>query len=301
MPTDLTVNTHSLPLSAEPFLPHSRPMLFLNEILERVGNSAVASAFIGRGNICFSENGIILPEYCVEILAQTVAAANGYDAADHDQAPKRGFIVGLEQCSFHHIPQKECILLTKIVETMTFGAMKVIQGEVMADTTVIAAAELKVWEEAQGRDDHSPASPERGSYDNQSITSAASAALERSIGPCISHIQMVTREEGKVQVTARCLFPPIFCGFAGHFPGNPILPAIVQLATVRCLAEQALQKRLQPETYSRTKFRSMVRPDQEVFLQLDMTISQNSCGGKFSLRSQTDTSIATGSFVFRLL
>ncbi len=298
MPVDMTVSALPLlPLPAKRFLPHRPPMLFLNEILERNSNSAVASASIGKGNICFSEKGAVLPEYCIEILAQTVAAANGYDAADHHQTPKRGYIVGLEQCSFHHIPSKESVLLTKIAETMTFGAMKVIQGEVIADTAVIATAELKVWEEAQGKEEHPPSSPETPDYDNRPMIPTA---IEHSIPPCISHIQMVTQEEEKLKVTARCVFPPSFCGFTGHFPGNPILPAIVQLATVRSLAEQALQKRLLPETYSRTKFRSMVRPNQEIFLQLDMTTSPNGCRGKFALRSETDIIVATGTFGFRL-
>ncbi len=31
---------------------------------------------------------------------------------------------------------------------------------------------------------------------------------------------------------AEFVFPPEFCGFAGHFPGNPIVPGIAQIMAV---------------------------------------------------------------------
>jgi 3-hydroxyacyl-[acyl-carrier-protein] dehydratase len=34
------------------------------------------------------------------------------------------------------------------------------------------------------------------------------------------------------EFTASFVFPPEFCGFAGHFPGNPVLPGIAQIMAV---------------------------------------------------------------------
>ncbi|MEE4241957.1 MAG: hypothetical protein V2I36_10865 [Desulfopila sp.] len=288
--------TGPLPLPAGPFLPHRPPMLLLDKLVERKGGKATASAHIGEGNICMTAGGALLPESFIEILAQTMAAANGYDATGLNQHPKSGFIVGLEQCSFQHIPQNASDISAHIVETMTLGALKAVQGEVFAGNTAVISAELKVWEEAEKKEEYSP-SPAGGKALN-GCNSKPADSIASSVLSCINDVYVEEQAE-KLKVSARCIFSPSFCGFAGHFPENPILPAIVQLATVRTLAEQALQQTMVPETYSRVRFKSMVKPDQVIALQLDLALSGNRCRGKFHIRSQPDTVVANGSFSFR--
>ena len=48
-------------------------------------------------------------------------------------------------------------------------------------------------------------------------------------------LKSVTNVENDV-IQGTFTFPPDFIAFAGHFPGQPILPAVVQLAAVRLLA-----------------------------------------------------------------
>ncbi|MBM9604303.1 hypothetical protein [Desulfopila inferna] len=123
-------------------------------------------------------------------------------------------------------------------------------------------------------------------------------SIEESIPECIGTLQVDEEAGGKRRVSAECLFPPSFIGFAGHFPGNPVLPAIVQLAAVRCIAEQALQQHLVAEKYSRTKFRTMIQPDQKVSFQLIINANEGGYKGKFHLRNAAQESIAEGLFVF---
>jgi 3-hydroxyacyl-[acyl-carrier-protein] dehydratase len=55
-----------------------------------------------------------------------------------------------------------------------------------------------------------------------------------------------------------------FVGFAGHFPGDPILPAVAQLAAVISLAEDLAGTPLRLVAVDTAKFMSPVRPDEEV-------------------------------------
>ena len=60
------------------------------------------------------------------------------------------------------------------------------------------------------------------------------------------------------------VFPAGFCGFQGHFPENPVLPAIVQLMTARCsIAEKEGQDFLITKV-TRAKFKQVVTPDMPV-------------------------------------
>lgn len=48
--------------------------------------------------------------------------------------------------------------------------------------------------------------------------------------------------------------------FAGHFPGDPILPGIAQLGMVREIAGRALGDHARLSGFSRIKFKKIIRP-----------------------------------------
>lgn len=78
-----------------------------------------------------------------------------------------------------------------------------------------------------------------------------------------AQVSAVTADE-KGAFQASFLFPESFSGFAGHFPGNPILPAIVELMTVVYLVGLKEGSRQRLVGVEDAKFLSPVRPDQEI-------------------------------------
>jgi 3-hydroxyacyl-[acyl-carrier-protein] dehydratase len=72
---------------------------------------------------------------------------------------------------------------------------------------------------------------------------------------------------GKETGARRYRFAPGFIGFSGHFPGNPILPAIVQVRAVVSLAEEEGGKALRLAAVRSAKFLSPIRPDEEVSIR----------------------------------
>ena len=65
-------------------------------------------------------------------------------------------------------------------------------------------------------------------------------------------------------VRQRYVFGPDFPGFAGHFPGRPILPAVVQIMAASLLLEAATGRRLAPASIERAKFVSPIGPGAKV-------------------------------------
>jgi 3-hydroxyacyl-[acyl-carrier-protein] dehydratase len=57
------------------------------------------------------------------------------------------------------------------------------------------------------------------------------------------------------------VFPPTFSGFQGHFPQNPVLPAIVQLMTARESIVEHLGRDLLITKVTRAKFQKIITPD----------------------------------------
>lgn len=60
------------------------------------------------------------------------------------------------------------------------------------------------------------------------------------------------RPDGSVR--QRYVFGPDFPGFSGHFPGRPILPAVLQIMAANQLVEAATGQRLSPSAIERAKF-----------------------------------------------
>ena len=74
----------------------------------------------------------------------------------------------------------------------------------------------------------------------------------------------------KINVTAsgtanrRYCFSQDFIGFAGHFPGYPILPAFVQILTALTLAEEQRGHPLELAGVENAKFHIELHPEQEI-------------------------------------
>ena len=57
------------------------------------------------------------------------------------------------------------------------------------------------------------------------------------------------------------VFPPTFSGFQGHFPRNPVLPAIIQLMTARESIIGHMGRDLLIIKVTRAKFQKNITPD----------------------------------------
>ena len=62
------------------------------------------------------------------------------------------------------------------------------------------------------------------------------------------------------------LFPEKFCGFAGHFPEHPILPAIVEIMTAVSLVGEHAGSRQRLVAVEEAKFLVPVRPNQQLLV-----------------------------------
>ena len=63
-------------------------------------------------------------------------------------------------------------------------------------------------------------------------------------------------------IKQRYRFSPDFIGFCGHFPGNPILPAFVQILMALTLTERHRGWRFEATSVEKAKFRIPLQPDQ---------------------------------------
>jgi 3-hydroxyacyl-[acyl-carrier-protein] dehydratase len=88
----------------------------------------------------------------------------------------------------------------------------------------------------------------------------------------------------------RFCFSEDFIGFAGHFPGYPILPAILQMLLAQLLAEQLLGGPLQFLALEKAKFTRQLRPGDEIRVKILLRergiplrcVAELSCGAELA-------------------
>ena len=72
-------------------------------------------------------------------------------------------------------------------------------------------------------------------------------------------------------ITAQFCFSADLDLFAGHFPGNPILPGIVQIEMVKFTLEQARGTSFRIQSIKKTKFSNLIHPDTPIHLSIRLT------------------------------
>ncbi|WP_034763926.1 hypothetical protein [Chrysiogenes arsenatis] len=78
-------------------------------------------------------------------------------------------------------------------------------------------------------------------------------------------------EQNEDWITQPYRFPVSFVGFQGHFPDNPVLPAVIQIETLLALAEAWCDTTLQLQKITQAKFSAMITPDTEVQAKIQIT------------------------------
>lgn len=143
----MTSNSNSLPCDASQLVPHKPPMRLINRLIKKADdiNSefSVVEAIVPDSGP-FLDNDRVLPEYCMEIMAQAVAAIDGYPPCNK-KSPATGFLAGIDSFSWSGYPEPGMRLQIKVRQILSFGSACVFSGSIIADSGPIAHGQLKIW------------------------------------------------------------------------------------------------------------------------------------------------------------
>ena len=291
----------ALPQNADILLPHKPPMLLVEALVQRRGSRAFALATLPKGGL-FVNAGRVLPEYFIELIAQTAALGNCYDALMHNMATRDGMLVGIEVFSWPGWAQPGRAVHIETDITFTFGAMKMVHGEVYADKVLLATGDIKVWEDLSEEKKsplqvHKIFGRESGGFSLSTgvqMMGRGDNSLYAALSACCDDLRLVSREELRLEASADFRFPEDFPGFQGHFPGNPILPAIVQVLMGRFLADWSLGQCVWPVLCRKIKFKGSIRPGDQVRVNIVMKKDGAKWGATYSLKRPDGDAVAGG-------
>ncbi len=84
--------------------------------------------------------------------------------------------------------------------------------------------------------------------------------------------------------------PMDFIGFQGHFPQNPVLPAVIQVLMSEVTLAEAIQKNIRLHTVHEAKFTKPIAPNS--LLTCTVTIQSTENGYTWSCTIMDDTTLA---------
>ncbi|HSH13704.1 MAG TPA: ACP dehydratase [Desulfurivibrionaceae bacterium] len=139
-----------LPCPAIRLVAQRPPMLLAGALTfrDRPGNLSVVAATVPESGVFVGPDGRVIPEYFVELMAQGMAAVNGYDAITDAEAATRGFLVGIDNFVWLGGARGGEELTVELVKTFEFGPVTVMGGRVIsAAGALLAEGEIKAWEQ----------------------------------------------------------------------------------------------------------------------------------------------------------
>ena len=142
-----------LPDSVEKLIPQREPMLLVSRLLARNKDAdySLVEAVIPESGIFIDKENTVAPEFYIELIAQAMAATNGYDMIVEGKDSAIGYLVGIDSFSWHQPARPGRLVHINIKKNFEFGPVTLIEGIVKdaVSGAEICAGALRTWEEGK--------------------------------------------------------------------------------------------------------------------------------------------------------
>ncbi|GAB4335735.1 MAG: hypothetical protein Kow0089_05590 [Desulfobulbaceae bacterium] len=139
--------TPSLPCDAAELIPHRPPMRLVDRLVhkgeETEADPTVIEAVVPEAGPFVGDAGLE-PEYFIEVMAQSVAAGDGFPP-ESDTPPATGFLAGIDTFSWYATARPGDRLEVRVFKVFEFGSAFIFEGVITRAGERIAAGRLKIW------------------------------------------------------------------------------------------------------------------------------------------------------------
>lgn len=269
-----TPGENDIRFSVREQVPHKDKMLLIDGMAWKDGDRAKLTFIVPRDNVFVGPDMVLAPVAMVEMLAQLCGAQHSYDhglRADE----LHGYLVGIDNVTFSGPVHAGDELTFVAWKTFDMQDIKRVKGEVFKKNERKATIELTLYESS----DWIPKPQISNPGEKVACTGFGSGSFvpreKDPIGQGImaSITSVVTQPGGEVE--AGMVFPLDFIGFSGHFPGYPVLPAVLAIYSGWLLAEISQKHEMELCSIRRAKFAAPILPFEKVEASLKKIDSES--------------------------
>lgn len=250
----------NLPIAAKKLIPHRSPMLLVDELSSYSEAEMRGIASIKKDNPFLNSSGTLDNNGLVEIMAQTIAAGNGYYSKTKSEPIKTGFLVGLSEFEFFHTVRLGDLLTTEIIQESRVGKFSIVKGKIIRSGRCIASGGIKIFEMEGQPENLAPTTNDKKNPIIQTYTGLKDVDYSCISKELIKNLNII--EINKSEDNASCEFKlnGDFIGFKGHFPGFSILPGVVMIDMARILTEALTDHQIKITYIDKAKFSKQIHP-----------------------------------------
>ncbi|MEJ2200437.1 MAG: hypothetical protein P8X63_05425 [Desulfuromonadaceae bacterium] len=135
----------SLPLAAEPLIPHRAPMRLVDRLLSYDHGAGTVEARIPADGLLVAGDGRLHEVALLELLAQAYAVVRGYGDQLTGQPVRRGFLVGVKEVVMERPVWAGDTVQIGVRTLATVDDFVVAEGEVRQEGETVARGSLKLW------------------------------------------------------------------------------------------------------------------------------------------------------------
>ena len=138
-----------LPCQAALLVPQKPPMLVIDRLVLRDAekNYSLVETMVPTEGVFIESDGRVIPEFFIELIAQSMAAVNGYDAMHDNEENGQGVLVGLEDFSCKGNAATGELLKVEVKKIFEFGPVTTMSGKVINSAgELLAEGSVKAWE-----------------------------------------------------------------------------------------------------------------------------------------------------------
>ena len=259
------MTTENLPESVERFVPHRPPILMLRELIACDRDTAEGIAWIPQVSP-FHAKGLLPRAFFVELLAQLVAAAQGYREAGEETPPGGGYLVGVHEFDCYRDAQMGDSLHLYVRSMNQVEGLNILEGRVTRGDDLLAFGELRCFLVS--------------SFLPPSLAGAVSRDMDwagwSSLGDAIRRsMEIVSLNAATGKAEANVCFAPNATVFAGHFPERPLVPGVVWLEAGFALATTLLSRQFSLRKIVFARFKAPIGPDHTVRIVVEVKSHDN--------------------------
>jgi radical SAM protein with 4Fe4S-binding SPASM domain len=134
-----------LPLQADGMIPHKPPMRIINTLDALAERSALCSALIKKEMPFIEEDGSIDNVAYLEMIAQSIAALNGFRSINESGSSIEGYLLGAKNLAIFGEAGEGDRLSIMVFKYARYGGFGIVRGVVSKNNEIIAKGEIKVW------------------------------------------------------------------------------------------------------------------------------------------------------------
>ncbi|GAO42092.1 hypothetical protein FPE01S_01_11050 [Flavihumibacter petaseus NBRC 106054] len=125
-------------------IPQRPPFVMIHTLSHHDGVKTATTFRVMAGNL-FLQDGVLAPTALVENIAQTAAAAAGYQAKQSGEKVKIGFIGAIKNLQVFGEAREGDLLETETIQVQSVFNVSIVEGKVFCRGKLLASGEIKIF------------------------------------------------------------------------------------------------------------------------------------------------------------